>query len=609
MSHLTRLQPTVPVSTPGLMNTLDLESLTRRLICLALAGVLAIAFVLVMLRFWTPAHGGVDQNGYLVGGKMLAEHGSMALVPRRPDTGRIDSFQFIGRMWVGFDLGTPQERYLPKYPLGLPLLYAGALHLGGERHGLTLLYLVSPLAMAASLIAVYLSARLLIGSLSALAITLLVASSPATLLLTNNPNSHAVTLLLVSWGMFLLIRWWLKGGWISAALSGLLLGSAVSIRYSEGTLLLPLSLVAMMRLKDAGWADRLRIGQAACLLVGWALPVIALLAHNQWAMGAWTGYGPTNESTGFRWEYFVENWDTMLRQLYQTGMTLVFPMAIGGLAAGFVWNWRIAAILCAWIVPCLLLYTAYYWAPDALNIGYTRFFLTIFPAMGICAFGLLLWPVTHLPAADGLIRKRLKLGGGVALGVVTLLSVALGINNAGGSLQSDRVARRNLQDRANQVMAVVPPGSVLISYDMNLLHHLQMASQYTLYSPEVFNRGQLNRLGNRDPNEPQGLDPTRSRYMLELTEGMTQNDLDHFRDQLLSSLIRTGHRVFVFSAIQPNRPQAARFSSPSFNTTTVMEGTDLLSVPRTTRGFAGMFRRPPAPAAPARWHIEELTLN
>ena len=58
-------------------------------------------------------------------------------------------------MWVGFDLGTENERYLPKYPVGLPLIYAGALKLGGPTYGLYLVYLVNPIAMALSLVGVH----------------------------------------------------------------------------------------------------------------------------------------------------------------------------------------------------------------------------------------------------------------------------------------------------------------------------------------------------------------------------------------------------------------------------------------------------------------------
>jgi len=51
---------------------------------LAFAAVLLailVGFWTITQQFRTPAHGGADQNGYLVGGKMLGEHFSAAQSP------------------------------------------------------------------------------------------------------------------------------------------------------------------------------------------------------------------------------------------------------------------------------------------------------------------------------------------------------------------------------------------------------------------------------------------------------------------------------------------------------------------------------------------------
>jgi hypothetical protein len=83
-----------------------------------------------------------------------------------------------------------------------------------------------------------------------------------------------------------------------ALLSGLLIGSAPSIRYSEGLLLLPLLLVAFFRLAHTHWSKQTWT-QAIAMCIGWAAPVIALALHNRIAMGAWTGYDPTNEDDAY----------------------------------------------------------------------------------------------------------------------------------------------------------------------------------------------------------------------------------------------------------------------------------------------------------------------
>ncbi len=612
---------------PGVIDALAQESRLRRIATLALTGAMAVVFFYVILGYWVPVHQGVDQNGYLVGGKFIAEYGSMAYQPRRLGSGEIDPFQFVGRMWVGFDLGTPNERYLPKYPVGLPLIYAGAMKIGGPERGVVLAYLVSPIAMALSLIGVHLLARLLLGSVPAFGVALLVATSPVALSCTNNPNSHATSLVLVIWGMYLLVRWWLHGGMWAAILSGLLIGSAVSIRYTEGMLILPIALVAMFRLRQVGWRDGRAWGQSVALGLAWAAPVVALAWHNRVAMGAWTGYDPTNESTGFAWKYFVQNWDTMLRLMYQTGMTLVFPLAVAGLAAGFVWNWRVATFLASWVVPCLLLYTAYYWAPEGLTIGYTRFFLTIFPALGICAFGLLLWPASHLPAADEVIRRRLKYGGAAGLVMIAATSIPLGIANIHQSMVADYTSRLNLRYRSSTVLSQVPAGSVLFSDDVSLLHHIQMASDYVLYSPEVFMRAMLDRMGERNPDEPNGLDPGRAQYLMHVVGDKKQADLDGMRDGIILGAISAGRRVFVFTqgnqpnwAMGPARPRGGAgirppgwrgFSSQKLSLVPLISGTDPEAMPRNNPlarwGLAQPGRdRNPTTMPKAQWQIYEV---
>lgn len=611
-------QPTQPscltAGTPAFLLAMRPESRARRSILFLVAALVIAVFLLTNLHyFWFPLHGGVDQNGYLVGGKMIAQTGSMALCPRNPATLANDPWQFVGRMWVGFDLGTPHERYFPKYPVGLPLAYAILLKLGGPIAGVPLAHLLSPVTMTLSLLGTYLLARLLLGSWPALAVMVLVALSPITLNLATNPNSHALSLFLVSWGMYFAVRWWLRGGALNALLAGLLVGATVSVRYSEGLLLLPLTLLVFFRIADARFREPRRWFQGLLLLVAWAIPVAALLWHNRLAMGAWTGYGPTNESTGFAWGYFLENWDTMLRQMYQMGFTLIFPLALGGLAAGLAWNWRVALFLGSWILPCLLLYTAYYWAPE--NVAYTRFFLTIFPALGISAFGLLLWPATHLAHADEHLRHRLKLGGVLALIALTLIALPLGVANISQQLTIERIGRGNLEYRAARVLGNLPPGSVLFSDDQNLLHHIQLVADYTLYSPEYFSRSFLDRLATRDPSEPQDLDPGRAKYLLKTAGDMTQIQLDAVRDNLCEQALRAGKRVFVFAQSTGPRPPTFRPSSvKSLDLRVLTTGTDPVCLPRNNPlarwGIAQPGRDRKSTTQPAaRWSLYEVILR
>jgi len=406
------------VRAPGI-ELLEPEPRWKRYIYGVIALLLSIGFFYTVMSYWVPAHGGTDQNGYLVGGKMFAQTLTMRLSPIHPGSrDEFDPHQFVGRMWVGAGLGTPDERYYPKYPLGLPALYAGLLWIAslmGPAWGLWLAYGLSPVAMSLAVLGSYLLARRFAGSFGGLLTAIVFATSPVSLQLAINPNSHAAAVCCVVWGMYLLIGWWQFRGVWRAITAGLLLGYAGTIRYSEGTLILPIGLVALFALR---WRDWKTLWQAVGLLAAWAVPVGLLVLYNHFAIGDLTGYDPTNESTGFMLGYGVDNWETMLRQINTNGLAQLFPLALAGLFWMFWWNWRAASVIAAWIVPCLLIYTFYYWAPDGTSIGYLRFFTTILPALAMCFF----WLVSRLN-----IWAARRDSGGASLAVTIPVVVAAAI--------------------------------------------------------------------------------------------------------------------------------------------------------------------------------------
>ncbi len=561
------------------------ESRRRRWVYLALALLLTLGYLAALDAYWTPAHGGVDQNGYLVGGKQLAKHGSMALVPR-DGAGNLDPYQFVGRMWIGADLGTPDERYYPKYPIGLPLLYAGALRVGGETWGPWLVYRVSPVAMTLAMLGVFLLARPVVGSLAGLLTAIVVAVSPVTLSLANNPNSHAATLAFVTWGMVLLFAWWrrgktgammggadegLMGGWWGVwwrlwggrwgvwrpGLAGFLLGCAVAIRYTEGLLVVPMLLIALFNFAPRRLGSWMAI---LALLAGWALPVGLLLAHNRNAFSAWTGYDPTNESSGFAWVYFVDNWRTMLSQLHDTGLAFVFPLAAAGLVGMFALRWRLALVLTAWVVPNLLVYTFYYWAPDrgGLNVGYLRFFLTAFPPLALAAFWLLGRVAMAIPQANDAMAGKDGAAPGAAvlpprrwavvtLGSVALLAILMNLPRGLEMLDRELPGRLALDASATQVLRSVPAGAVVMTQNTQLLHHLQFVGEYELYNLSEFSTRELARLRQIDPDEPQGLQPQRAQMLADRLENMDDRQRAMQQQNVVNVALASGRRVFCLA--------------------------------------------------------------
>jgi hypothetical protein len=426
----------IPTRSAGLQ-LLEPEPRWKRYAYGLLALLLAIGFFYTVTSYWVPAHPGTDQNGYLVGGKMFAQTLTMRLSPLHPGSqNEFDPHQFVGRMWVGAGLNTTDERYYPKYPLGLPALYAVMIWIGalfrptatGQDWGTWLAYGLSPVAMSLAVLGCYLLARRFAGSFGGLLAAVVFASSPVTLELAINPNSHAAAVCCVVWGMYFLVGWWQFRGALRAVAAGFLLGYAATIRYSEGTLILPLGLVALFALK---WRDWKSLWQAVGLLAAWAVPVGLLIAYNHFAIGDLTGYDPTNESTGFSWAYAADNWETMLRQINTNGLAQLFPLALAGLVWMFWWNWRAASVIAAWIVPCLLIYTFYYWAPDGTSIGYLRFFATILPGLALCFF----WLVSRLSAwaarrHDNPKYPALSMSIAIACGLVVTIIVSLAMEHA-----------------------------------------------------------------------------------------------------------------------------------------------------------------------------------
>lgn len=456
---------------------------------LALALLLTFGFALICYSFFVPAHPGVDQNGYLVGGRKVAQTLTMKNAPVLLGTEEFDPHQFVGRMWVGADYATPAERYYPKYPIGLPLLYAISLWIGGPEHGPVIAYMVSPIAMTLAVLGTFFLARRVAGTFAALLATITVAASPVITQLAVNPNSHAATVFCVVWGMVMLMRWWQQGGWFTGLCAGLLLGYAVTIRYTEGTLVLAIAWVIAWRLWGAdrrffvvavhlagialgavlsGIAlfksepgtgkqillatgivlflasiagtifharrlvdeginrARLKLWRDASLVViGWLIPVVGLVSYNYISMGTITGYDQTNESIGFRWTFFWDNWETTIRQLGVNGLSLMFPLAVVGMVVLFFWNASIAIWLSLWIVPCILIYSFYYWAPDSWAIGYLRFYATILPALAVAGVWLMvrIGRVAVRVGAETEPRWRAwKVG--VVLGVIVIATIA-----------------------------------------------------------------------------------------------------------------------------------------------------------------------------------------
>ena len=475
--------------------------------------------------FWAPVSPGVDQNGYLVGGKLFAATASTGFKPAGP-------FDFVGRMWVQADDG----RVFPKYPLGLSVIFAAILKLGGTVHGARWVFLVNPVAMTLALGATFFLARLVAGSFAGVLAVLVMATSPVTLELTNTPNSHATAVCLVAWGIYLLLKWWQSDSLPLGIAAGLLIGAAVTIRYTEGLLVLPLTLVALFNLRrPRAWRACLR---AAAPLLAWALPVGLMAIYNWRSFHHLTGYDPTNESTGFTWESFKVNWETMAHELNNGGLYFMLPVAIAGLVMAWRFNRRLAAMLLLWVVPNLAIYTAYYWAPDNATIGYLRFFLTIFPALAVSALWLSRWMIDVGRSAGATIAPV------VAIGLLVAVGSGVDLHAAVTAMEAESVTIHTLQQYDAMIARLCPAGSTIFGPDQQL-NSLQFAGDWRLFDLLQFNRATIQRYANVDPDQPNGLQPQRAKQLYDRLKNEDDAELIRTQNGLMNDAFAAKRRVFV----------------------------------------------------------------
>lgn len=532
------LRPQVGVAGP--LHAGEARPVQHFYVLLALA--LVLGFFLLFRMVLVPASRGEDPNGYLVGGKQLARTGTPAFQPRSASDGQFDPQQFVGVMWVGRDYGTPHERYYPKYPLGYPALVALAFRAGGAEGAVARAYLVNPICATAALLGTFLLVRRFAGSLAGILALLALGASPVLTVFAIVPVSHASAMAFVVLGFVLLLRWWDDGGVWAGILGGLALGFAGIIRYTELALLLPLALVVLFGVLQR-W--KLRTGiEAAAVLLAWAVPVGTQLIFNRVALRTWTGYGPTNESEAFGLDYFLSNWDLLLRHLSGNGLFFLLPIGVAGAVWMFARDWKKAAVLAAWILPCWAIYSCYYFAKDYDNLGYVRFLATTLPALLAAGF----WLLRQMGASVAGVGLGWRWTGYVlASGAVVLLSSAVLAKRSVLELESALHSGTMLDITSEELRRVAPAGSIVFSDDGYMNNHLQFAGDWLLYNGRMFNQWNIAQLNAVNSEEPQVLDPGRRKALYERLKNLEQSELTERQRALMRTTLASGRRVFYLT--------------------------------------------------------------
>jgi hypothetical protein len=670
--------------------------------------------------FWAPAHPGVDQNGYQVGGKLFAKTFSTGFSPPNP-------FSYVGWMWVQ----SPNGWVYPKYPLGLPVLDAICIWLAKDLHqGVVWSYMVSPVCTVLASAAMFLMLRMVASGFAAVLGMLLMVCNPVALVLANNSNSHAAAMAFTCWGILFLLWWMRYGGWWRGLIAGLLLGCAVTIRYTEGLLVLPIAAAMLTSIRYEKlrairwWAMGLWIALAitgmilrsvtkppihgwpvwgtlavvailvslvpssvkaptrawgyviellrslACagivfglisidlsgmkwksivdqgivaslvlvfafglipliysirwhapimyfrptvVLLGWLIPVLALVAFNKGAMGSWTGYDTTNESDGFSWNYFADKWDFMIGQVYNTGLFFVVPLAVAGMIVMYRASARVAAVMTLWFVPGLLLYTGYYWGQNSPGVGFLRFFLTLFPPMIFCAAWLL----------DDLSRRgtgRGSVATPLAAAIVVAIACSMNLYSAHGAMERDFTIQINLADDGDHILRhtkdTYEPDPkkrpLLFGEARQLLNYIQFAGNYECYANDTFTMQGGSRMWRGvDPDAPNPLQKARVDAMRKLYEGKSDNDLWREGNKIVDQALAEKRHVYVALTTPVVMKFRLRFSPKDYELTTLDKWREPVTMSEEARkallglGPAGAFLG--GRGTPQSWELIEIT--
>ena len=499
-------------------------------------------FAMLLAGFYVPAYSGTDENGYLCSARRLALTGDSAKHTAHP----------LEHVSVNVVQVKPAT-YYAKYPLWYPWLCAAAYRLGGPAAA----FLVSPILAALALVGIFFLARSMVGAFAGVLATVLLATNPLHASFGLSGLSHAAAVCFAVWAMFFLWRWTEQGGWVNAAMAGGLAAYTYTIRYSEALLALPV--VAMVVWRYVGLPEGATPTDRTVRVRQWRQEVLALVTgavvaagplwiHHWVAFGApWkNGYDLCGESTGFSWKWFQENWWNMLTRLNTPGLLLVFPLGLAGLAYVAVRTPKRGTLLGLWLVPAVLMYTAYYWAPQGDGRGYIRFFVSVFPAFIVCALALLTESVKPRAAWS------------VALGAFVAMVATYNLRETLPGLQ-ELAGRHAIVARTWDVLRDRVPAHALLVGSDGLLNNLEFAGDYELYSHENFDRKALTKhLKVLDDNEPHPFQRDKARTLAQTIGKMNDNQLVNLQRSLLATNVVAGRPVLVVGTREQFRSARGR---------------------------------------------------
>ncbi len=480
---------------------------------------LLVVYTVFLNYYFVPVIGGTDSNGYHTCAKMIASQGQFHQKP-------IDDFQFIGRMWVVND----RSEFYPKYPPLYPALAAGVMQAFGNQAG----FYLCPIMAVIAVCGMFFLCRFFMPEKFAAVGAFLLATTPVFNHFALSKVSHAPSMGFLIWGLVCFFaavsRRNLKTGIIYATLAGLLLGYAEGIRYTNIILLIPPTIYGLLYLRKK------RLWILFAFGCGVAVPYLFLAWFHWSSFGNpfTTGYSLTNEQSGFALAYAWTNLRLYIPALISDGTGLVTGLAVVGFVLLLSHRRKKALVFLSWILPLLVLYMFYYWAPTSRSSSFLRFILPVFVPIYILALSGL-WHITRKQSN----HKQLM--------IIALLAIIHGIWGICASFEDSEpyyLKQNSNKKIVDFALKNIPDGAVIFT-DYSSLNTLDFEKRWILYSLSITDQNYLKRqLARPLENSVSGLQKQRAELLKKKLIDISRKDFHKTIISLISEHLKQGKTVF-----------------------------------------------------------------
>ena len=332
----------------------------------------AVTSVGMGLRFGIFVAGGADPYAYVNQAHVLASGRLVAADPLatlEPDLGSAVAPP-------GYQVGRTPGTIAPTFPLGLPLVMAGALQIGGPQ---AVFYVVPVLGGLTVWLTYILGARTF-GRVAGAIAALFLAFSPIFVFETFQPMTDVPA---TAWWMLAWTFATLPGAWTAAA-AGLAVSAAVLTRPN----LVPLSIVLATIVGRSGP----RLHRLILFAAGVAPGCAGVAALNALLFGSPLSSGYGSVAALYAWSHWKANLQRYGAWLIEFESPAVLLAFAAPLVATSAWTYPMLAF-CAVVLASYLFYIVFDHWP------FLRLLLPALPLLWILASGVLVWIVERMPVA------------------------------------------------------------------------------------------------------------------------------------------------------------------------------------------------------------------